>query len=125
MWRRRPDPLEQVNVLDLVPLRAAEFEEKEGHIVLIRPRPATSGFRGIVDRLLHELSARRIRLDELGSFVWRHIDGQQTAAEIASLMRSEFGDAAEPVEERVGKLVQVMYREDFVKYEAAGGEKER
>jgi len=121
MWRRKPHPLEQVNVLELVPVHAAEFEEKDGHIVVIRPRPATSGFRGIVDRLLHELSARRIRLDEFGSFVWRYIDGQRTASEIASLMRSRFGDAVEPAEERVGKLVQVMYREDFVNYEAVGG----
>ena len=116
MWRRQPDPLEQVNVLDVVPLRAAQFEEKDGRIVVIRPAPSTRGFRGVIDRLLHELSARRIRFDEHGSFVWRQIDGTRTTGEIAALMRREYGDEIEPVEARVGKLVQVMYREDFLTY---------
>lgn len=118
MWRRVPDPLEQVNVLELVPVRAAEFEEHGDRIVVIRPPPTTRGFRGVVDRLLHELSARRIRLDEHGSFVWRNLDGHRTAGEIAKLLRSSYGDAVEPAEERVGKLVQVMHREEFVRYEA-------
>jgi Coenzyme PQQ synthesis protein D (PqqD) len=121
MWRRRPDPLEQVNVLDLVPVRAAESEEKDGRIVVIRPAPFTRGFRGAIDRILHELSARRIRFDEHGSFVWRHIDGTRTTGEIAALLRREYGEGVEPVEARVGKLVQVMYREDFVRYEAVEG----
>lgn len=124
MFGRKPDPLESVNVLELAPVRLAESDEVEGRVVLTRPTPGTRGLRGAIDRLLNALSAKRIRLDEHGSFVWRLLDGRRTVGEIARLLREEYGESVEPAEERAGKLVQVMYREGLVTYPAAkGGER--
>jgi hypothetical protein len=121
MLGRKRDPLEAVNVLELTPARVAESEDVQGRIVLARPAPTTTGLRGAIDRVLNAMSAKRIRLDEHGSFVWRHLDGERTVGDIARLTRAEFGDAVEPAEERVGKLVQVMHREGLVDYEVVGG----
>ena len=57
-----------------------------------------------------------MKLDELGSFCWRHIDGKRTAGEIAQLFRGEFGASAEPAEERVGKFLSLLRREELARF---------
>jgi hypothetical protein len=108
--------LEQVNLLTLAPVQVAESEEVDSRVVVVRPAPTSRGLRGGVDRFLHLLSARRIRLDELGGFVWRRLDGVRTVAEIAQRLREEFGEAVEPAEERTGQLIWVLRREGLVAY---------
>lgn len=115
---RRPkrDALAGVNVLALRPVRIAAWEERDGRVVLIRPGPTTSGLRGLWDRLLHQLSARRIRLDEIGSAAWLALDGDRTVAQVAVDLRADFGAAVEPAEDRLGHLVRVLRREGFLVY---------
>ena len=69
-----------------------------------------------MDRFLHRMSAKRIRLDDVGSFSWIHLDGERTVAEVADLLRMEFGDRVDPVEERLGHLVRLMRQEGFLGY---------
>jgi hypothetical protein len=114
--KRRERELEGVNVLELAPVRLAEWEDQDGRIVVLRPRPETGGFRGLVDRLFHRLSARRIRLDEVGGYAWLHLDGERTVGEVAALMRGEFGHRVDPAEERLGRLVLLLRREGLLAY---------
>ncbi len=114
--RDQEKELEGVNLLGLAPRRVAKWEEVDGRVVVIRPDPETRGLRGWLDRLLHSMSASRIRLDELGSFAWMRLDGERTVAEVAELLRREFGEAVEPAEERLGHLVRAMRREGFLAY---------
>ena len=58
----------------------------------------------------------RIRLDALGSFTWRRLDGHATVGEIAAALREEFGDQADAAEERVGRFLRGLHRDDFVAY---------
>jgi len=112
----REAELEEVNLLGLAPRRSARWEEKDGRVVVLRPEPTTQGLRGRVDRMLHRMSASRIRLDEVGSFAWLRLDGDRTVAEVAELLRAEFGERVEPAEERLGHLVWVMRREGLLGY---------
>jgi hypothetical protein len=112
----RERELEGVNLLGLAPFRAAGWEEVDGRIVLLRPEPTTRGLRGVMDRFFHRMSARRVRLDEVGSFAWDHFDGQRTVGEVAEAMRGEFGEQVEPVEERLGHLVWLLRKEGFLAY---------
>lgn len=114
--RGRQDKLEEVNLLDLAPVRVAEWEEVDGRVVLARPTKWRSGVKGALDRFFYLLSARKIRLDDIGSFVWQQIDGEQTVAQIAEKLRAEFGERAEPAEGRLGHMVRVLRREDLVAY---------
>ena len=114
--KQREKELEGVNLLGLTPRRLAEWEEVEGKVVVLRPAPSSSGWRGALDRFFHRMSASRIRLDELGSFAWLHFDGERTVAEVGALMEAEFGARVRPVEERLAHLVWVMRREDFLGY---------
>ncbi len=108
--------LEGVNLLELAPSRIAEWEEVNGLMVLLRPVPEADGFGGLLDRFFHRMSANRIRLDEVGSFAWLLLDGERTVGEVGELMREEFGETVEPVEERLGHLVVMLRREGFLLY---------
>jgi len=117
MWkRRRADELETVNLLEMMPVRVAEWTESSGRIVVVRPKPVRVGFLGMIDHMLYLLSAKRIRLDAEGSFAWLNLDGEHTVGQLAALMREEFGEKVEPAEERLGQLVRVFRREGFVAY---------
>jgi len=117
MWkRRRVDELETVNLLEVSPVRLAAWTEKEGQVVIARPKLFRTGLLGLVDHLLHLLSAKRIRLDSVGSFAWLQLDGDRSVSQVIDLLREKFGERVEPAEERLGHLVRVFRREGFVAY---------
>jgi hypothetical protein len=114
--KRTEQELEGVNLLGLAPRRIAEWEEAENRVVVLRPVPPSRGLRGLLDRFFHRMSAGRIRLDEIGSFAWLHFDGTRTVGEVGDLLRAEFGDAVDPVQERLGQLVWLLRKEGFLAY---------
>ena len=117
MWkRRRTDELETVNLLDMVPVRLAEWQEDSGRVVIVRPKFVRPGPLGLIDHVLHLLSARRIRLDAFGSFAWLQLDGTRSVGQVVVLLREEFGDKVEPAEERLGHLIRVFRSQQFVAY---------
>ena len=120
--REREEALKQVNLLGLAPMRTADWEEVGGRVVVFRPPPRARGVRGLLDRFFHRMSARRIRLDEVGSLAWRSMDGKRTAGEVAVLLREAFGESVEPVEERLGHLIRVMRKEGLLAYPGWDGE---
>ncbi len=114
--RDREKQLEGVNLLGLAPSRLGKWEEKEEEVVLLRPPPAGRGLAFLWPWISYGLSARRVRLDPVGSFAWLRLDGNRTVQEVAELLRARFGEAVEPAEERLGYLVQVLRREGFLAY---------
>ena len=112
----REQKLEGVNLLELAPRRLAAWDEDDGKVIVLRPEPESVGPRGLMDRFFHKMSAHRIRLDDVGGFAWKQFDGVRTVAEVGELMRREFGDQVEPVEERLGHLVLLLRKEGFLAY---------
>lgn len=110
------ETLAGVDLLEISPLRLADWEEKEGRVVVRRPRPTTRGLRGLADLVSYWLSVPRIRLDEVGSTTWLLLDGRRTVGEVAQLVRERFGDALEPVEERTGIFVRTLRYQGFLAY---------
>lgn len=109
---RKPEPL---NLLELRPERSAEWETGEdGRVVLLIPK-----FRNpfMVRWVLPMLSSKafRVKLDAFGSFVWKACDGSSTVAQLGEQMRREFGESAEPVFERIGKFLNKLEREEFIR----------
>ncbi len=114
--RSRRDELGAVNLLELTPVRIAEWEEVGERVVVLRPAPTSRGLKRLLDSFLHSLSARRLRLDDIGSFAWRELDGERTVGQVAARMRERFGDSVEPAAERLGHLIRAMHREGLVAY---------
>lgn len=110
------ETLADVDLLELRPVRLAEWDEKDGRVVVNRPRPTTRGLRGLADLISYWLSVPRIRLDEVGSVTWLLLDGRRTVGEVAQQVRERFGDALEPVEERTGIFVRTLRYQGFLAY---------
>lgn len=117
MTRRARRRARAPNLLAVAPRRAVEWEEGEdGLVVLVRRRPRVRSPRSLGRWLSYLMAPPRIRLDELGSFAWRALDGHSTVGEVAERVRDHFGEEAEPVEHRLGQFVVVLRRERFVSY---------
>lgn len=105
------------NLLDMTPVREVEWEEDEtGIVTLVRSRPRVRGPRSMGRWVSFMLAPPRIRLDEVGSFAWLRMSGTRNVGELAALVREEFGDRVDPVNQRLGHLVRLLKRERFVSY---------
>lgn len=56
----------------------------------------------------------RIRLDEVGAFIWRACDGETPLTEMAARLRTKFGARVEPAEERLARFVRTMLRSRMI-----------
>jgi hypothetical protein len=113
--------LDDVNLLDVVPVRAARWEEQEYRVVVLRPRPHAPWYLLPLEWLRFAMAVRRIRLDRVGSAAWRDCDGNRTVGDVARRLRSAFGEPAEPVEERLGHLIRSLRREGLLAYRHPDG----
>ena len=94
----------------LMPRRRLGWRDvDEQHCVVLRPRLGEGWLGRWMAGCLSD-PYYRIRLDTIGSFVWRACDGETSLSVIAERMRRHFGDSIEPVEERLGRFVQTMQR---------------
>jgi hypothetical protein len=99
------------------PRRALEWRETAGgQCVLLRPKFG----RGRIGRWFASRLADphyRIRLDDIGTFVWKACDGQTPLLTIADGMRTRFGPDIEPAERRLALFVRKMLRSKIIALE--------
>jgi hypothetical protein len=111
MMRRKR---QSANLLELTPTQRVQWETAEnGNIVVLVPR-----FQNelLVKWLVPRLKDRhmRVKLDRLGSFVWKQCDGRTTVGEIAARLRTEFADSAESAEDRIRTFLLMLEKSDLV-----------
>jgi hypothetical protein len=100
-----------VDLLELEPVRLVPWRECEnGRVIIDRPRPSLRGFRGLLAGVSWLLMPRRIRLDDIGSFAWRRLDGVTKVRSLAGVMRDAFPDSRDQLEERLGAYLRAMRR---------------
>ncbi len=71
-------------------------------------------FNKIAQKLFKKPKISYIHLDEMGSFIWQNIDGKKTILDIADDVDDKFGEAAEPLYERLAKYFQILDSYGFV-----------
>lgn len=104
-------PPQVVDLLELTPMRRVPWLERDdGRVVIDRPRPPIDGLRGLIRRAGWMLAPRRIRLDEIGSFAWRRLDGATKVRALAGVIRDAFPDSCDQLEERLGAYLKAMRR---------------
>lgn len=108
------------NYLDRVPRRNVDFEEGEGgRLVLLRPKFMTGPFaRWLQPRLPRKFF--RVKLDDVGTLVWRSIDGARTVGDIAEILFAEFGERVEPRHERCSKFVHSLHQGAMIAFVEPG-----
>jgi hypothetical protein len=107
---------------DVVAERAIGWEDgPEGGAVLLVPRFR----RGPLARWLQPRLRRpymRVKLDEIGSFAWRMMDGKTRLETIAEAMQGHFGERVEPAANRLKSFYTILYKDGFVKLFTPQGE---
>lgn len=83
--------------------------EPDGELlVLLRPR----FLRGPLARWLQPHLKRRpyfrVHLDEIGTFIWQHCDGQMTVAQITGAMEQHFGERVAPALDRLALFLRQL-----------------
>lgn len=100
-----------VDLLELTPMRQVPWLERDdGKVVIDRPRPPIDSLGGLFRRAGWMMSPRRIRLDEVGSFAWRRLDGATKVRALAGVIRDAFPDSCDQLEERLGDYLRAMRR---------------
>ena len=104
-----------INLLELTPMQRVPWEQAEnGTVVVLVPK-----FRNplVVRYLVPHLRYPhvRVKLDAMGSFVWKLCDGKTTVAAMAERMIAEFGDSATAAHDRIRTFLLTLERTDLVK----------
>jgi hypothetical protein len=100
------------NLLELTPARLVSWDEEEDRVVLRVPR-----FRGWLGRVILPRLARptiAVRLDALGSFVWRQCDGATPVSVIAQRLGAELGAEPDTLYQRLAQFVRKLERGDLI-----------
>ncbi len=108
--------------LDLVPVRTPEliWSEKEGgRVQIMIPR------KEVIDRIVRLFKKTpeqmHVDLDEIGSEVWKSMDGSRTIGDICEIMTDKFGDDVSPVYERLGTYINILRNNKFISLEKKQG----
>jgi hypothetical protein len=119
MFSRKKE--ETLNLLELVPRRAREFNVDESGIVTVKmPRFETGWMlRHLVPRWKSPYVLTR--LDDVGSFVWLQCDGETPVGAIATRMQEKFGERIEPVNGRLKVYFQQLTRRTWITLHRADG----
>jgi hypothetical protein len=104
----------QINLLELIPVKNMQWEKKEdGLIVLLKPKFKHPFFKKhILPRLKYPFY--KVKLDDVGSFVWERCDGKKTVNEIAHGLKEEFGEKVEPLHNRLALFLQNLEKNRFI-----------
>ncbi len=98
------------------PRRILEWEEDgQGRVIVFRPRFGSGAWGRRFSSWLG-VGPYRIRLDEVGSLVWKHCDGDTDASEIAVRLRGAFGERVEPAEDLLERFLSQMHRARMIAF---------
>jgi hypothetical protein len=107
---------DEVNLLELKPLRLLEWEEAEGGLLVVLKPKFDNPFLKKWLLPLFKSKNFRIRLDAFGSLVFRMCDGHNSCGEIADALREKFGEIVDPVHERLGVFMRQLEKNRFISF---------
>jgi len=100
------------NFVDYVFRKNPELEWKEdekGLVILMRPNKGLTN--RIFQKLFHKPKISQIHMEEMGSFIWKQLDGEKSVLALGEQVREHFGEKAEPLYERLSVYVKML--EDY------------
>ncbi len=100
------------DIMNAYPVQRCESEEKDGTITVLVKKPYNFLEKIFFKKMLNK--PFRIDLDKIGSFVWKHCNGEFSVKEIAELCKEEFGNDVEPAEARVKLFIEQMNRNRMI-----------
>ena len=109
--------MEREDILLAIPIKnpkVAWEENKAGRVRLKLERKDL--LYSIMKVLTGKARIDKVPLDKYGSFIWRNIDGKHNVSEIQELLREEYQEEIENLEERVFQYFKVLKGHQFIVY---------
>lgn len=102
------------NYLTYIPVHNSmyRYESVEGKITIFKEN--TGVMNRILQFILKKPKVSQIHLDDMGNFVWPLMDGQKDIYAIAQCVHEHFGDAADPLYDRLVKYIKILESYGFV-----------
>ena len=117
MKKRNKKKIADINYLDLIPEKNASLRwhtDIKKRVILEVEN--TGIMNKIAQNLFNKPRFTKVHLDANGSFIWPLIDGKRTVADIAVLVKEQFGEAAEPLYPRIIKFFQIVESYHFIRF---------
>ncbi|HJB88954.1 MAG TPA: PqqD family protein [Candidatus Blautia excrementigallinarum] len=117
MRNKRKKEGSDINYLDLIPRRneALKWHRDLKDRVILEVEN-TGVMNTIAQRVFNKPRFTKVHLDAQGTFIWPLIDGEKTVADIAALVKEEFGEKAEPLYPRIVKYFQIVESYNFIEF---------
>ena len=104
---------QQRNIALFVPIACVGHETgDDGVVKLLVPRFRAGWMQWLQKRL--KKPHIKVELDEIGSAVWKQIDGSRNVAQIGEVLEREFGERIHPTAERLGFFLGTLRRNRFI-----------
>ncbi len=106
--------MEDETYLQLYPLRQFEWKEDadENRVVIIRPKVISGWAKKFLGPFFKDATFK-IKLDAIGSVVWRNCDGTKTVAEILQILEQNFAEEKD-LQKRLLLFIKRLMREKFI-----------
>ena len=103
------------NYLERIPKRneSIDWKTDENNFVILEVENIGI-FNKIAQKIFSKPRISYIHLDENGSFLWQHLDGEKSIFDLGALVKDEFGEKAEPLYERLVKYVKILESYAFI-----------
>lgn len=92
-----------------------EWVEKKGKVYLIFHH--NHPVQKVANWLVKKSNTTDLELDDMGSAVWKAIDGKRNVYEIGEEIKRKFGDNCEPLYERLIMFVRYLNRRGWIYFE--------
>jgi hypothetical protein len=114
--KKRGKETQQINLLELIPEKNLDWEKQDnGLIVLLKPKFQHPFLKKhILSRLKRPFY--RVKLDDVGSFIWMQCDGKTPVKQVAQSLKKEFGEKIEPLYDRLSLFLQHLERNHFISF---------
>ncbi len=113
---KKEEPQRDVeDIGEIIPKQSCNYEENEEGLVTVLYIEENPSFieRTFFKKFLKK--PHRVDLDEIGSFIWKNIDGKLTVDEITKLSEEHFGEKIAPAKERVQLFMNRMFYSKLIK----------
>jgi hypothetical protein len=114
-------PPPEVNLLELIPAPDIQWETDErGLVVLLKPKIQNHFLaRTLLPKMKNPYY--KIKLDKVGSSFWKFCDGKRNIKEIAAMQKNKFGEAVEPLYDRISQFLQILQKHKLITFRPPPG----
>ena len=105
------------NFLERIPCRKEGLLWQTNEKGLVDLQIENKGFMNKIAQLLFKKPPiSYIHLDELGSFIWPLLDGEQNIIALGERVKEHFGEKAEPLYPRLAQYIRILDSYRFIEF---------